>query len=129
MPTTEQPADKNQQQAKPKVEENKPQETTKPISNPVLKAVDTTPTEKDWQHACDHIDKVTENLRKYEGLKGHNCFMYYNQKIGPLVDRYKKGERSIALLESMSSAKIEAPTIDKVEVPISGVVGGLPPKK
>lgn len=76
----------------------------------------------DWKQAETQLEKVTKFLSSFEGKHGHNPFMFYDQKIKPLADRYLKGERSQELFDQMIKLKEEPPTIDKLDIPSIGQI-------
>ncbi len=95
-------------------------ESEKPISNLVA---------LDWPKAESRVTQVQKFLGRFEGKPGHNPFIYYNNNIKPLVERYHKGERSLELYKLMLELPIEAPEVSKLQQPIGAIISGLPPAK
>lgn len=99
-----------------------PNQSTGPISQ-------AKPEILDWSKATDKVTEVTDYLRQFEGKPGHNCFIYYNKFIQPLVTEYQKGTRTKELYDKMFSLVKEPPTVDKLPNEISNIITGLPPAK
>lgn len=71
-------------------------------TTPVVKSSTTAaPPAIDWNKAVDKISKVKEALKEFVGKIGYNPFLYAEEKVRPLQDRYTKGERTPELFKAI----------------------------
>lgn len=65
-------------------------------------------SELDESKVKAHFDKIAENVNKQQGKIGFNPFVWLKETVNPLIERFKKGERS---------SKLEGEILSLPEVP------------
>lgn len=58
---------------------------------------------------------IEENVNKQQGKKGYNPFIWLNAKVNPLVNRYRKGERTVELQNAILALE-DVPPVPKFEI-------------
>jgi hypothetical protein len=98
-------------------DETKPKDVITPPAPPKEVAPTPQPSEADFKVAITNVEVVTkEILETYQGKNGYNPFLWVHQNIQPLVDRYNKGERSLALKNELMAIKVVDPKLPAITV-------------
>src|SRR5687768_7351524 len=65
--------------------------------------------ENAWQNK---VVKLTQLQSDFAGKKNYNPFVWFSETVQPLINQYRKGDRSKALFDSLMSIKEVVPVLD-----------------